>query len=525
MILLDETTDTEEVLDIDPTEELVPAGEYLLKATFTPTDSTNYAAMTAYAIFVVEQAVPTVTVEDAGFEFGTLITEEDLSATVTGIVGEPVEGTIEFYVGDIALSELTQPLAVRAYPLTAKFISADPNYADAESEETAWLTVTQSDMGVVTWQPKTEITYGETIALDAVATVNGKELASGDELSYTVKYKGEVYPLEEGAILNAGEYEVRAEYVAPLGGGYADARTEWIGVTVAQAESVITWENPADITDDTALSDAQLNATANVEGTFEYDPAAGTYLEAGTYTLTTIFTPASANYKQATASVELTVELSIVLELTWETPEPIDYGTPLSEAQLNATANVEGRYFYNPTIGTVLNGGVQKLIVIFKPANKKYKTQYKDVELVVNKLEQTIEFDPIGEVREGDVFILNASTDRELPVRFESSDEEIVKIEGNVATVVGSGTVTITAIQDGNVNYEAVSAEQTLVIESEVPQISYEVDLEAGTMTLKFTGDLYESEDGKTWTLVEGAKDTYTVDIKQGKMKLYCAGK
>ena len=110
-------------------------------------------------------------------------------------------------------------------------------------------------------------------------------------------------------------------------------------------------------------------------------------------------------------------------------------------------------------------------------------------------------------------------------VRFESSDEEIVKIEGNVATVVGSGTVTITAIQDGNVNYEAVSAEQTLVIESEVLQISYEVDLEAGTMTLKFTGDLYESEDGVTWTLVEGAKDTYTVDIKQGKMKLYCAGK
>ena len=34
-----------------------------------------------------------------------------------------------------------------------------------------------------------------------------------------------------------------------------------------------------------------------------------------------------------------------------------------------------------------------------------------------------------------------------------------------------------------------------------------------------------KSEDGKTWTLVEGAKETYTVDIKQGKMKLYCAGK
>ncbi|MBR4248737.1 MAG: hypothetical protein IKQ24_01130 [Verrucomicrobia bacterium] len=378
--------------------------------------------------------------------------------------------------------------------------------------------MTQSDMGVVIWQPKTKITYAETIALDAVATVNDVVIASGDELSYTVKYEGEVYPLEEGMILNAGEYEVMAEYVAPLGGGYADARTEWIGVTVFQAvpvltwtpaamnygeapasaqmnaeadvegtfeypemsgldageysmtaifipedsnyavntveavlvvnpiAPVITWAAPAPITDDTALSDAQLNATANVEGTFVYAPKAGTVLEAGTYTLTTVFTPTSKNYTQAAVSVELVVEPSVEVELTWETPAPIEYGTPLSEAQLNAKANVEGDFYYNPAFGTVLDGGVHKLSVVFKPANEKYKNQYKEVELVVK------------------------------------GDEE-PKI------------------------------------------ISYKVDLEAGTMTIEFTCKLYESEDGKNWTLVEGAKDTYTVSLKQSKTKFYCAGK
>ena len=122
---------------------------------------------------------------------------------------------------------------------------------------------------------------------------------------------------------------------------------------------------------------------------------------------------------------------------------------------------------------------------------------------------------------------MSASTDKHLSVRFVSSDEEIVKIEGNIATVVGSGTVTITAIQDGNENYEAVSEEQTMTIsgEEEIPEISYSIDAEKGTMTLRFTCKLYESEDGIAWILVEGAKDTYTVSLKQGKMKLYCAGK
>ncbi len=184
-------------------------------------------------------------------------------------------------------------------------------------------------------------------------------------------------------------------------------------------------------------------------------------------------------------------------------------------------------FVYDPTAGAILNAGTQKLTVIFKPEDSTLKTQYAEVWLIVNKAKQTLTFELIGEVSQGDVFTLNASTDRELPVRFESSDEEIVKIEGNVATVVGSGTVTITAIQDGNENYEAVAVEQTLTIsgEEETPEISYSIDEEKGTMILKFTCSLYESEDGKTWTLVEGAKDTYTVDIKPGKMKFYCAGK
>lgn len=55
----------------------------------------------------------------------------------------------------------------------------------------------------------------------------------------------------------------------------------------------ISWSAPADVAYGTALSGAQLNATARVPGTFTYSPAAGTVLNAGSgRTLSVSFVPA-----------------------------------------------------------------------------------------------------------------------------------------------------------------------------------------------------------------------------------------
>ena len=51
--------------------------------------------------------------------------------------------------------------------------------------------------------------------------------------------------------------------------------------SIAKATPVITWANPADIVYGTALSATQLNATADVAGSFVYTPAAGVKLNAG----------------------------------------------------------------------------------------------------------------------------------------------------------------------------------------------------------------------------------------------------
>ena len=144
---------------------------------------------------------------------------------------------------------------------------------------------------------------------------------------------------------------------------------------VIQATPVMTWANPASIVYGTALGASQLNATANVAGTFVYTPAAGTVLNAGAgQTLSVLFTPADLTlYTTASKSVSIDVTKATPV-IAWATPAPIVAGTPLSGTQLNATAShggaaVAGAFVYTPPAGTVLTMGDRLLSTAFTPAN------------------------------------------------------------------------------------------------------------------------------------------------------------
>jgi hypothetical protein len=81
-----------------------------------------------------------------------------------------------------------------------------------------------------------------------------------------------------------------------------------IGTNPAKTTPTITWAQPAAISNATPLSSTQLNATANVNGTFTYSPAAGAILSPGNQKLSVTFTPEdSAAYNTASASVSLQV--------------------------------------------------------------------------------------------------------------------------------------------------------------------------------------------------------------------------
>lgn len=71
---------------------------------------------------------------------------------------------------------------------------------------------------------------------------------------------------------------------------------------------VITWANPASIIYGLALTPSQLNASANVAGSFVYDPDIGSALDTGTNILSVVFTPNDTNdYSSVTDTVSLVV--------------------------------------------------------------------------------------------------------------------------------------------------------------------------------------------------------------------------
>jgi Malectin domain/MBG domain (YGX type) len=76
--------------------------------------------------------------------------------------------------------------------------------------------------------------------------------------------------------------------------------------------------------------------------------------------------------------------------ITWAAPAAITYGTPLSAAQLNATASIPGTFTYSPASG-ILPAGAQTLSVTFTPNDTaNYTTITTTVVLQVNRATATI---------------------------------------------------------------------------------------------------------------------------------------
>lgn len=79
---------------------------------------------------------------------------------------------------------------------------------------------------------------------------------------------------------------------------------------------------------------------------------------------------------------------------SWTVPPGISYGTPLTAAQLNATASVPGAFIYTPSLGTMLKAGTHALTACFTPADTNtYRAIYLTNALTVTKVPLTIAAD------------------------------------------------------------------------------------------------------------------------------------
>ncbi|MDA7914760.1 GEVED domain-containing protein [bacterium] len=219
----------------------------------------------------------------------------------------------------------------------------------------------------------------------------------------------------------------------------------------------IDWPTPEDIAVGTALSAAQLNASANVPGNFTYSPPLGTVLSLGqAQTLSATFTPDDLQlYSPTDTTVTINVTTSTPT-LTWDTPTDIVFGTPLTAAQLNASANVSGDFIYTPASGTLLDANLgQQLQVIFNPSAPGFVSVSASVTINVLKAVPTITWnDPtsIGFGTPLTITQLNATS--AVPGTFTYNPEA-----GTVLGIGNDQVLSTTFTPDADGNYETNTAQ------------------------------------------------------------------
>ncbi len=295
------------------------------------------------------------------------------------IYGTPLSSTQLDATASVAGTFVYSPAAGTVLPAGNQSLSATFTPTDTKDYTTAVALATvevERATPTITWATPAPITYPTALSpaqLDAVANTAGS-------FSYSPSL---------GQILPVGSQTLSVTFTPTDTADYTTAAGS-VTLSVTKPATAISWATPAAITYGTPLSSTQLDATANVPGSFSYSPAAGTVLGAGAQTLSVIFTPADpTDYASATDSVTLTVNQATPT-ITWATPAGVVQGTMLGSTQLNATASfngvsVPGTFVYSPVSGTVLNTtGAQTLSVTFTPTDTTdYATATATVSLIV----------------------------------------------------------------------------------------------------------------------------------------------
>lgn len=250
----------------------------------TPTLAVSNASATTLASSVILSASVTSN--------GKAVNEGQVSFTVAYPGGgTSVPGAVSNGVASVSYP-LPAHLAVNSYTITATYTDLGGSYNTATA--TGQLAITKAAPTVSVWPAASAITYGQALSS---STLSGGTASVAGTFAFT-----------SSTTVPAAGTASQSVTFAPSDSADYSTVTGTVNVTVNKATPALTWPTPAPINYGTALSSTQLNATANVAGSFVYSPAAGTIPAAGSDPLSVTFTPTDGkDYNVATATVTLVV--------------------------------------------------------------------------------------------------------------------------------------------------------------------------------------------------------------------------
>ena len=378
--------------------------------------------------------------------------------TAVTLTGTGFTGATSVTLGGVAATAVT---VVSDTQLTATTPARPTGAKDVVVGNTYWtgtgaglFTYAQATP-TITWATPAAITYGTAL--------------TGTQLNATASVAGTfVYNPASGGPPAAGTPTLGVTFTPTDTTNYTLA-TGSVSLTVNKATPAISWATPAAITYGTALSGAQLNATASVAGTFVYNPASGSTPAAGTQTLNVTFTPTDAtNYTLATGSVSLTVNKATPT-ITWSTPSAITYGTALSGTQLNATASVEGTFVYSPATGSTPAAGTQTLGVTFTPeSGANYTTATDSVSLTVGKATPTVTWSTPSAIAYG-----TALSGTQLNATASVAGTFVYSPTTGSTPAAGTQTLGVTFTPENGASYTTATGSVSLTVGKATPTITW----------------------------------------------------
>src|SRR6202044_3149747 len=327
-------------------------------ATFTPTDTADYAGQSATAQITITPAVLTVTANNATRAFGAA--DPAFTATIAGFVNGDTQAVVTGSAALTSTDTVTSP--VGTYPITAaQGTIAAKNYTFTYTAGTLTITQATASAYTITWKNQSAV-YGTALgstSLTATASIPG---------SFTYSPAGVLQVGPAVPVIATFTPSDTADYAGQSATAQITITPAVLTVTANNATRAFGAADPAFtatiagfVNGDTqavVTGTASLTSTDTVTspvGTSPIPAAAGT-LAAKNYTFT--YTAGTLTITQATASA---------YTITWKNQSAV-YGTALGSTTLTATASIPGSFTYSPA-GVLQVGPAVPVIATFTPSD------------------------------------------------------------------------------------------------------------------------------------------------------------
>ena len=266
------------------------------------------------------------------------------------------------------------------------------------------------------------------------------------------------------------------------GDAFAAAANGSGSLTVLTPAPVVTWATPTAISYPKPLSAAELNASADAEGTFVYDPPAGTVLGAGVHTLTATFTPADTAHDPVVTAVPLTVlraapSVSVTNQMLVYDGTAHDasasvlgaFGEPLGPVLLQyRLIDAAGGPIGEWTEVTPMNAGTYAVRALYA-GSANYEPAMGSGELIIERASPTVTVT-------GGAFVYDALPHPAVAFVTGVGGEDLgaatVQYGSETAAPVNAGTYVAVADFAGSANYQAAHGSAEVVVEPAAPVLA-----------------------------------------------------